>query len=424
MLLFLKIASGIALFIASQGILRSDAAVHRPILTKIVASIAIIGTLALFYDGYLSATSIARNFLAQDKPEIVKGNDPIAEVIANLRKENETPALRKEEAFGPDLWIVGFSMSPNDTFAAVQTYGDENVVSVWNASNGTKLGLDLRADFAFSHLAWGQTDDLLIVAEPATTSGHRVFEHRLSTSDRRLLIDAERSISKILIHDGIVLGVLLTGEIIPTRLVDAVPETVNAYDFWQQYTVDGFGYFLNAPNAPATARDTFDKVAGCANASRKMTYYSPVANQFFVIGSDGCVLIWDIATWTPKRLFDWDVGQPVTAISVSNDNQFIAAGTQSGEIHIFDTQSAKPLRIIYTDLPQITRLVFHPTNGEIYVAADDIDFVHRWSFLAGRKLTPIAVDNRANSSLLQLASNGKSIYVPDYNIKNYQLPTP
>ncbi len=70
----------------------------------------------------------------------------------------------------------------------------------------------------------------------------------------------------------------------------------------------------------------------------------------------------------------------INAVSWSPDNQFLAIGTNNGEVIIWDIAEEDPMKILTLEYPRILSLIWYPDGSRllVYVATDDLEYTTQY----------------------------------------------
>ncbi|KAJ3321045.1 U3 snoRNP protein [Blyttiomyces sp. JEL0837] len=111
------------------------------------------------------------------------------------------------------------------------------------------------------------------------------------------------------------------------------------------------------------------------NGSVRAIDFSKDGRFLYSIGSDGEVYQWDLATRQCVHRFYDEGAIHVNAISVSPDNSFIATGSNTGVVNVYNSSHAlsnprpTPSRSIMNLTTSISQLTFHPSSQALLLAS-------------------------------------------------------
>lgn len=66
--------------------------------------------------------------------------------------------------------------------------------------------------------------------------------------------------------------------------------------------------------------------------------YDPTGRHLFTTSNDATVVVWDTRTWERVRRFTWKIGR-LRAVAVSGDGMQAAAGSEKGEVVVWDVDA-------------------------------------------------------------------------------------
>jgi U3 small nucleolar RNA-associated protein 18 len=110
------------------------------------------------------------------------------------------------------------------------------------------------------------------------------------------------------------------------------------------------------------------------NGSAAGVAFSGDSKQIFSVGDAGKVHVWDLAARRCSTTFMDDGCVSGTAIAVSPNNGFLAVGSNTGVVNLYDRQSVlqgktKPVKTVLNLTTSITSLKFNPTSELLALAS-------------------------------------------------------
>ncbi|KAI8896359.1 WD40-repeat-containing domain protein [Globomyces pollinis-pini] len=101
-------------------------------------------------------------------------------------------------------------------------------------------------------------------------------------------------------------------------------------------------------------------------------------NQLWSLGSEGSVYQWNLDTKQCLHRFADEGCVKATTIAVSNSDEFIAIGSQSGVVNVYEMDTVlksdfpAPIKAIMNLTTAITTLVFHPSSDILAIASNEL----------------------------------------------------
>ncbi len=134
---------------------------------------------------------------------------------------------------------------------------------------------------------------------------------------------------------------------------------------------DGFLYFLN----PSNFKEAMKPIEAHAGAVTDLGF----ANGYLVSSSsDSTVKVWELDRRAPKRTFTTSYGE-IYSMTISPDGQFIVAGTDNGQIIIWDIPNNKLVTVHSRQYGGwVTAMAFTPDGKHILSTGFD-GVVHLWN---------------------------------------------
>ena len=115
------------------------------------------------------------------------------------------------------------------------------------------------------------------------------------------------------------------------------------------------------------------------NGSVESVTFSADGTRMYSFGTDSHVYVWDMDTRMCVHRFTDDGGFNGSAVAVSPDNRYLATGSQSGVINIYDVNTAntsaapKPLKTVMNLTTPCDVLKFNPTNEILCASSKTVD---------------------------------------------------
>jgi len=95
--------------------------------------------------------------------------------------------------------------------------------------------------------------------------------------------------------------------------------------------------------------------------------FTPDSSQLITAGSDGEVYVWNVKSRTCQHRFIDDGALKTISLAVSDDSRYIAAGSSSGIVNVYDNQCLtvkrpKPIKVLSNLTTAIDRVSFNSTS--------------------------------------------------------------
>lgn len=112
------------------------------------------------------------------------------------------------------------------------------------------------------------------------------------------------------------------------------------------------------------------------NGSVESVAFSKDSSRMYSHGDDGQVYVWDINTRDCIHKFTDDGCIQGTTVDVSHDGQYLACGSYSGVVNIYDTETCmsssypKPIKAIMNLTTSCSKSIFHPSTELLAISSD------------------------------------------------------
>jgi len=244
--------------------------------------------------------------------------------------------------------VAEFAFSPDGSLVA-SAYEEEEDVDLWDVASGERIttldaGDTVVTDLAFSHdgslLAAGTENGTISVWETATEEQVHLFAHPEEAEIEHLAFGAgDASLAAYLgSTDSLAAWDLATGE----RLVDAGVRL--GYAKGAVFSPDGsmlvyptqYGINILDPTTGETLHTLDSHLYGARRVS-----FSPDGSTLAVtISPLGGILLWDVDSGQSEvHSFEDDDGQEQDCATFSPNGEFLATGSWSGDVYLWDTRT-------------------------------------------------------------------------------------
>jgi U3 small nucleolar RNA-associated protein 18 len=100
-------------------------------------------------------------------------------------------------------------------------------------------------------------------------------------------------------------------------------------------------------------------------------------NNLWSLGLDGSIYLWDLKTMECIKQFNDQGCIRASALHVSPDGKWIAAGSSSGVLNLYevakiDSEYPEPSKVFMNLTTSISHILFHPSSDLIVIASNDV----------------------------------------------------
>jgi RNA polymerase sigma factor (sigma-70 family) len=140
--------------------------------------------------------------------------------------------------------------------------------------------------------------------------------------------------------------------------------------------------------------------------------FSPDGAKLVSISRDRKILLWDLASNTPRRQFQWK-GEALAAFALSPDGNTLAVGSsdvdEENEVRLWDVRTDKPGRVLGKHKPgkRIWSIAFS-SDGRLVASAGEDRVIHIWGSGDGKEIRQIKGLTHSVLSL-RFAPDGKTL---------------